>query len=95
MIAVTPVLAALTGGWGDVAASYIVTFVALIVARFAAGMPRASAAVGAGGVPGGARAPRTLFEALDSSRTQQPPPEGEPEEPEDGPPGRPGAEGSA
>jgi|GEM_PF-348028 hypothetical protein len=74
---------------------YLVTFVALIVARFAAGMPRASAAVGAGGVPGGARAPRTLFEALDSSRTQQPPPEGEPEEPEDGPPGRPGAEGSA
>jgi hypothetical protein len=50
---------------------YLVTFVALIVARFAAGMPRASAAAGAGG-PGSAPPPGTLFEALDSSRTLQP-----------------------
>ena len=51
---------------------YLVTFVALIVARFAAGMPRASGAAGAGGDPGAAEPPGTLFEALDSSRTLQP-----------------------
>ena len=61
---------------------YLVTFVALIVARFAAGMPRASAAAGAGGVPGAAAPPGTLFEALDSSRTLQPLP-GDDEDDED------------
>ena len=52
---------------------YLVTFVALIVSRFAAGMPRGSA--GAAVTPRTGPVPRTLFEALDSSRSQQPPPE--------------------
>lgn len=46
---------------------YLVTFVALIVSRFAAGMPR-----GAGG-------PRTLREALASSRARETSPEGGPD----------------
>ena len=84
-----------TVGYGDVAAVadlgrmaaaseavigqvYLVTFVALIVSRFAAGMPRASA----GGPVASRRGPvpRTLFEALDSSRAQQPPPESDADE---------------
>ena len=87
-----------TVGFGDVAAVtdlgrmaaaseavvgqvYLVTFVALIVSRFAAGMPRGSA--GAPVTPRSGSVPRTLFEALDSSRSHQPPPDPDEDEDED------------
>ena len=66
---------------------YLVTFVALIVARFAAGMPRGSA--GAPVEPRSGPVPRTLFEALDASRSNQAPPDPDPDEDEeDGGPDR-------
>lgn len=60
---------------------YLVTFVALIVARFAAGMPR-----------GGASS-RTLREALDTSRARPHPPESHQDGP-DGPNGTSGMSGA-
>ena len=66
---------------------YLVTFVALIVSRFAAGMPRGSA--GAPVEPRSGPVPRTLFEALDASRSNQAPPDPDPDEDEeDGGPDR-------
>jgi hypothetical protein len=59
---------------------YLVTFVALIVSRFAAGMPRGSA--GAPVEPRSGPVPRTLFEALDASRSNQAPPDPDPDEDE-------------
>ena len=53
---------------------FLVTFVALIVARFAAGMPRGSSSLSAEGVPGSPSQPRTLLEALNSAQTHEPPP---------------------
>ena len=54
---------------------FLVTFVALIVSRFAAGMPRRSAGVHGEGVPGAEPAPQSLLDALDSSQQQPLPPE--------------------
>lgn len=66
---------------------YLVTFVALIVSRFAAGMPRGSA--GAPVEPRSGPVPRTLFEALDASRSNQAPPDPDPDDDEeDGRPDR-------
>jgi hypothetical protein len=54
---------------------FLVTFVALIVARFAAGMPRASASGYGRGERGAGAAPQSLLDALDSSQEQPLPPE--------------------
>ena len=53
---------------------YLVTFVALIVSRFAAGMPRGSARGDGGGAQGAGAAPESLLAALDSSQQQPLPP---------------------
>ena len=73
--------------WSCEVSVYLVTFVALIVSRFAAGMPRGSA--GAPVEPRSGPVPRTLFEALDASRSNQAPPDPDPDEDEeDGGPDR-------
>ena len=54
---------------------FLVTFVALIVSRFAAGMPRGSASGNGQEGQGAGAPPRSLLDALDSSQQQPLPPE--------------------
>ena len=78
---------------------FLVTFVALIVSRFAAGMPRRPSRGDDPGAPGAGDEPQSLLAALDSSQQQPLPPadpddDETPDEPSRGTSGTPGNAGT-
>jgi hypothetical protein len=84
-VAVTSPGRLLAGSEAVVGQVFLVTFVALIVSRFAAARPRSALSRKADGVHGEVTPPRTLGEDMSAHHAEPPPPPDPDDDPDDGP----------